>query len=538
MKKLVFLSLMLVSTWTLAQENRTQKAVPNIPLKYSTDIVIESTPLIDQDNVRLSVAFNGWLYAAFSTVDIAMNKGGITILRSKDNGQTWQSMDSYSVSGIRYPTFDIVVAGTDTNNLRLYLAGVNHDLSSPNYTLFVDRYDARTGSFVGSNLNINKGSRTIYDVSIATDYQAPAVGSIPYSIGLAYTMYGSNYDTLNTAVSLDGGGSFSVFNTVMSTSWYLRKVSLAYGRSASASNGRYFVAWEVLGSTSSRNGHIYTSRNNSTIDGSWIPPKNLDSVSSTMINLCRNPSIAVQYNNIDNDSSGPTALVLVERDFTGDGSDYDLLGFYNMRAHYTNNWFRLDIVNTGEKDLNPDITYDPGYNNFLAVYYDSTNGKLPYCVNGMNLATPSSWSYVSLQYNDNTSLTAAKPRVEINPLVNMTAHVWIQDGGTNGVAMFDAEYVYTGIEENQNEGVFSDGQLYPNPATDIATLQFTMAGDADISIQVFDATGKLIESRTATNRKAGDWMETFDVGDWNNGIYLISVRSNQESITKRLIVSH
>jgi hypothetical protein len=482
--------------------------------------------------------FNGWLYAAFSTVDSISDAGGITILKSKDNGQSWQTMDSYSFAGIRYPAFDIVIAGTDTNSLRLYLVGVNHNLSGGSYTLFVDRYDGLTGSFVGSNYNISKGTRTIYDVSIATDYRSPAVGASPYSVCFAYTVYNSSYDSLNTVTSMDGGNTFSVSQSVMATSSYMRHVSLAYGRSSSASNGRYFAAWEILGSSGSRNGHIYTSRNQYTVDDIWITPVNLDSVSSTMINLCRNPSIAVQFNNTDNDSSSVTAVVLCERDYVGDGSDYDLLGFYNMRAHYTNMWFRLDIVNTSENDMNADITYDPGYNNFLAVYFDSTNGKLPYCVNGMNLATPSSWGYITPQYNDNISLKAAKPRVEINPLVNMTAHAWIQDGGSKGVAMFDGEYVYLGIDETQAKDIITDGQIYPNPATDLATLQFTLAGDADISIQVFDATGKLIESRTATNRKAGEWMETFDVGDWNNGIYVISVRSNQESFTKRLIIAH
>jgi hypothetical protein len=319
----------------------------------------------------------------------------------------------------------------------------------------------------------------------------------------------------------------------------MRNVSLAYGKSNSASNGRYFAVWERLPSSTSRNGNIYTSRNISTVDGPWITPMNLDSLSSTMIGLCRNPSIAVQYNNIDNDSGAVTAVVLVERDYNGDGSDYDLLGFYNMRAHYTNNWFRLDVVNNGENDMQPDITYDPGNNNFLAVYFDSTNGKLPYCINGMNLTTPSTWGYITPQYNDNTALTAAWPRVEINPMVTQTAHVWIsKSSGMDGIAMFDGEYVFTGIAEQQDPALFADDQIYPNPASSLVNLSFSTSGDNDVVIKVFDTRGRIVEQRQAGNRKAGNWLENFDVSSWDNGVYTFSVSSGTQSFTKMLVVSH
>ncbi len=537
MKKIVFLALMLVGSLTMAQENRTERPTPSVPLKYSNDIVIKPESGVDQENVKLSVAFNGWLYAAYSTKDSVTNAGGITIRTSRDNGLTWTTIDSYSLVNIEYPAFDIVVAGSDTNNLTLYLVGVNHNTVSSNYVIFVDRYNCLTGTFISSNLNMDKGSRTIYDVAIATDYRFPAAGASPYSIAVAYTVYSSANDSLNSIVSIDGGNTFTVFENVMATGFYMRKLSLSYGRSASASNGRYFAAWELLESSMARNGHIYTSRNTYTVDGVWNAPLNLDSVSSTMINLCRNPSLATQYNALDNDSGSVSAIVLVERDYNGDASDYDVLGFYNMRAHYTNYWFRLDIINNGEQDFAPDISYDPFYNNFLTVYYDSTNGKLPYIVNNMNLATPSAWTIVSPQYNDVVGILR-KPQVEINPVLNKTAHVWIQKGSSRGIAMFDAEYNYSGIEENQDASLFSDDQLYPNPATDLTTLRFSMNTDADINIQVYSATGTLIESRTASNKKAGEWQESFDVQHWSNGIYMITVRSNNESITKRLVVSH
>lgn len=538
MKKILFIIIGVLSSFMAnSQEMRTGQSSPFVNPKYANDVIIDMAPTFDQRDVRLAVAFNGWLYAAFSTVDSVNDKGGITIMTSRDDGANWQMIDEYSVPGVRYPSFDIVVAGADTNNLTLYLVGVNNNISYSEYTIFLDRYNATTYAYIGSPYNSSKGIRRVADVAIATDYRYPAVGASPYSVGIAYSVYSSSFDSINFVASLDGGNTFTIFNNVATTGSFFRNISLAYGRSSSASNGRYFLAWEKLSGFTNRTGSIFESRNTSSIDGSWIPPVNLDSVSSSMIGLCRNPSIAVQYNDVDNDSGSCTAIVLVERDYVGDGSDYDLLGFYNKRAHYTNYWFRLDIVNTSENDLTPDITFDPGYNNFLAVYFDSTNKKLPYVVNQMNLITPNTWVTITPQYNDSPNITAPCPQVEINPLVNQTAHVWIQDGiGTKGVAMYDAEYSTLGID---SETGTRDGlSLYPNPASDIVNLMITDMSLTGIIINIFDGNGKLIESRQVVNKKAGSSFENFDVSNYHNGIYFMVISSGNHVKTLKLTVSH
>ncbi|HEU4717312.1 MAG TPA: T9SS type A sorting domain-containing protein [Bacteroidia bacterium] len=519
-------------------ETHNDARTPSAPtVQYGNDIIIQNAPAIDQRRVRISVAFNGWVYAAYSTYDSAGVAGGITIRSSRDNGMTWTTVDSYSPQNIVYPAFDIVVCGTDTNNLTLYLAGVNHNTTSGNYVLFVDRYNATTGSFIGSNYNLQNGTRRIYDVALASDYRFPAVGASPYSVGLLYSAYSSSVDSMVFLGSVDGGGTWSVRQSVMTTGYYFRNVSLAYGRSASASNGRYFGAWEMLTSSGDRTGHIYTSRSTSTVNDAWIPPVNLDSISSSMINLCCNPEIAVQFNGTDNDSSSVTAVVLCQRDFYGNGTDYDLLGFYNKRAHYTNFWNRLDIVNSGENDLQPDISYDPGYDNFLTVYYDSTDGKLPYCVNGNNLVAPNTWNYITPQYNDMTgNLRAAWPRVEINPMLTQTAHAWIAEGaGSNGVAMFDAEYLTSSISE---AGGASITGLFPNPSSSSFTLNYSTSDNNAVLFTVTNTLGEVVETRRPDGSGPGNHTEQFDVSGWANGVYFVTMLNNGKSSTARIVVAH
>lgn len=511
-----------------------EPAAPTV--QYTTDVIIDTNSALDQRRVRISVAFNGWLYAAYSTVN-ASNQGGITIRSSRDNGIHWTTLDSYSLTDVRYTALDIVVAGTDTNNLVLYLAGINNNISTGNYILFVDRYDATTGAFNGSNFNYNAGTRQIYDVSLASDYRYPGAGASPYSVGMLYSTYTSALDSLCFVCSLDGGSTWGYRQTVATTGYYHRKVSLSYGRSASGSNGRYFGAWEQLPGSLARNGNIFTSRSQSTVDGAWIPKVNVDSVSSAMIGLCKNPEIATSFNNTDNDSGSVTAVILVQRDYTGDGSDYDLLGFYNKRAHYTSYWNRLDIVNTGEKDIQPDVSFDPANNNFLATYYDSTNGKLPYVVNGFNLATPSAWTTINPQYNDaNNNLKAAWPRVEINPVVTQAAHAWIAEGaGTNGVAMFDAEYNITSVHNAENVSIT---KMYPNPTANTVNISYTVSQENPVTITVYNMLGETVEMIQPLNNGNGTFTETIDASSWANGIYTVSINCNGQVSSGRIVVSH
>lgn len=406
---------------------------------FGADTKPRPDPTVDQSKVKIDVAFNGWVYEAFSTKDPIAGAGGITIRCSKSGGEFWQDIDSYIVPGINYNAFDIAVVGTDTNDLKLYLVGIRYDSVPDQYLIFEDHYNATTGQYIGSNYNTGNGNNEYYDIAIASDYMNPAVGAAPYSIAFVYSKYNSPVDSIVMNVSVDGGSNFTDI-PVATTGSYFGKLSIAYGKGAAASNGRYFIAYEQVATFHARTGNIYTTRNNSTVDGPFIAPVNLDSISSTMIGLCKNPRIAVQNNTIDNDSAAVTAVVTVERDYVGDGSDYDLLGFYNKRAHFTSFWNRLDINNSGTNYLNGEIAYDPIANEFLMTCHDSTDGFLQIYSNVMNLIDPDSWISVASNYNDLTSnLFSPRPTMALNPTTGEINLAWSREESLLNAAYFDAE---------------------------------------------------------------------------------------------------
>ena len=68
--------------------------------------------------------------------------------------------------------------------------------------------------------------------------------------------------------------------------------------------------------------------------------------------------------------------------------------------------------------------------------------------------------------------------------------------------------------------------IYPSPATDIVTIDGT---DQKISVQIFDAEGKLVYAQTGFNK------EVIDISKWAAGIYQIQVQTVQGTATTKLV---
>ena len=85
-----------------------------------------------------------------------------------------------------------------------------------------------------------------------------------------------------------------------------------------------------------------------------------------------------------------------------------------------------------------------------------------------------------------------------------------------------------GIEQvtSNNEQV----TVYPNPATNSFQVEFMGSGEK--LMQVYDVNGKLVLSQTIHNGKA-----TIDVSSLTNGIYNISISSNEGVINKRVVIA-
>ncbi|MGB1041654.1 MAG: T9SS type A sorting domain-containing protein, partial [Flavobacteriales bacterium] len=81
----------------------------------------------------------------------------------------------------------------------------------------------------------------------------------------------------------------------------------------------------------------------------------------------------------------------------------------------------------------------------------------------------------------------------------------------------------------------SDINIYPNPATDFVTVDILSQNiEEDVTIKMFDAIGKLVYSQevSSTNNKV-----TFDVSQFENGVYTVTVSNEFFLTTKKVVVS-
>ncbi len=242
--------------------------------QYSSDVKTFPRPANSEGPVSLDVAFNGWIYESFAL------DSGFAVVMSKDNGNTWITIDSSTVNGRTYKV-KIVVAGTDSNYLRVYQVVNQFIPSTDDNTFYINVYDGNTAGFVSQHIfDEYTYSQPTRDFSIATDYKMPSVISNPYGIGVLYAK-SNGYDSLFLISSIDSGATFSNRQVVSSTGGFFRTVSLAYGIAPGWADGRFFMTWDQFASGTDTLGNVYFTVTPDYINDSVFTITNIDSIYTT-----------------------------------------------------------------------------------------------------------------------------------------------------------------------------------------------------------------------------------------------------------------
>jgi hypothetical protein len=503
-----------------------------IPFKYASpifghDVVIHDQPSRDQGNVHIRSAFNGWLYAMYTYPNAHQGWAGYTILKSVDNGNSWQVIVDNFITGQSFiTTADFVVTGTSTSNLKIFLV---YMVSSSDSTVVAGsaaylRFNAITGAFEdGANLGPCRW------ITIAGDFTYPATNSNPYSIGILYSEYISLTlgDSIKFLSSGDGGLSFNNRKGLAGTSKRFHKVSLTYGRSLSQNSGRYYAAWEEKENYNSNLGHIYTAHTEPYFNSSFTTPVMLDTLEASAYNKVKNPSIACQYNNVDNDSTDVTEIILFDK-YSPSTMNYSVEGFYNMRSTASNHFNHLILNNSNDSRMQASITFNPFNSAFMTTCFDSTLLKLPYFKHDFNMQNPDSWQIVDASYNDSANIIKPYPLVALNSVEQQGACVWNAYGiNGNGVSMFDAEYLINGgiIPESLSSGE-NKYRAYPNPCSDQITIEFLLTSKEELGISLNSILGEKITLLHDSPIPAGRHSIKIKIPDVPSGNYFLTFTTN------------
>ncbi len=93
----------------------------------------------------------------------------------------------------------------------------------------------------------------------------------------------------------------------------------------------------------------------------------------------------------------------------------------------------------------------------------------------------------------------------------------------------------TGIVENT---LASSMNLFPNPASDELTTDFTLEEPADVQFGLYDIVGNLIVLASEEKYAAGPNRRSMNVEQVPPGIYLLAIKTNKSVISHKVIVQH
>jgi Smg protein len=105
-----------------------------------------------------------------------------------------------------------------------------------------------------------------------------------------------------------------------------------------------------------------------------------------------------------------------------------------------------------------------------------------------------------------------------------------QPGEENALAIMEDFILvdWVSVEEIDKANNFN---VYPNPGTGLFIIEFDEKTDETVSIEVADYTGKLIK-KIETSKKNQTYK--LDLSDENNGVYMVSVKSKESTVIKKL----
>ena len=85
----------------------------------------------------------------------------------------------------------------------------------------------------------------------------------------------------------------------------------------------------------------------------------------------------------------------------------------------------------------------------------------------------------------------------------------------------------------------ADGELnvYPNPFSSHCTINYILKKDSYVSVDVFDLMGKQIHSLINEKKPVGNYSVTFNGAHLSDGIYIVKLKTDNQIVQKKILLS-
>lgn len=521
---------------------------PNRSPVFGKDIVINDQPDQSQQDVVICSAYNGWLFAAYwyqgpyKSEGMTATQPIVVIVRSKTNGMSWEKIGEYNwtLPSTWISRIDIATTGQSVAEMKLFVGFVQTNNQAPYQASsgYVLRFDAKNGAFEDFLFTNPAGIHTI-DLAICSDVNSPAGNASPNSLAILVTQSNTwnSADSLTIYTSSDGGLTLDASKSIAGSPWSsktFRTCSLSYAWSPTYNTGRYYAVWEMYSGFHQNN--IMTAHSEPNFDSPFTPPVCLDSLSPQNIEMCRNPVIACQVSNSDNDSANITEVVVFEK-FIEATNSWELAGCYNLQSTTSRYFQTFDITDNNDLLFQPDLAFNSENDSFYLTYYDSTGSKLPLLIQGVNMSNPNSWSTASSDYHDLFSLAAPRPKLGYSFEKEDVVMVWgAKQSNGNKVALFDAPYsTYTEISDIflKNPRVVL---VVPNPSTGEVNISFSLTNTEKVEIIIRNILGKPIQTICNQDFQEGNHTMTCNFSTLPSGEYLLQFSTASSTLSNKMII--
>ncbi|MDZ7796034.1 MAG: T9SS type A sorting domain-containing protein [Candidatus Marinimicrobia bacterium] len=83
---------------------------------------------------------------------------------------------------------------------------------------------------------------------------------------------------------------------------------------------------------------------------------------------------------------------------------------------------------------------------------------------------------------------------------------------------------------------FSLSQNYPNPANPTTTISYEIPEAQNIKLQIFDISGRLVETLYSGYKETGYWQTKWNAGNQSSGIYIYRLEYGNKHISRKMLL--
>jgi photosystem II stability/assembly factor-like uncharacterized protein len=136
-----------------------------------------------------------------------------------------------------------------------------------------------------------------------------------------------------------------------------------------------------------------------------------------------------------------------------------------------------------------------------------------------------------------TSMTAPQDSLFHFDFVRIGTNVTGFAASTNGHILKLTETV-TEISSENNiiPAEYKLEQNYPNPFNPTTTIKYAIPKSSFVTINIYDVTGKNIETLVSENKIAGNYDVNFNAAKYSSGVYFYTIRADSYTDTKKMML--